>query len=592
MKNNGTHYEENENKTPVAEEDQGIEKMTVSATEEWKKLQVARDYKTANNLFEQSRINEKEYIGDQYEGINTKRMRKTVYNFLGQTTDVKVSAILANEITVQRTANDIDMKDPLVKAAVEAFQHFDKVNWERLDMDTMNEDCVMDGAISNLGVSYWYWDEEIQRGNTHQTSGDFDGKLVNMVDFYVANPTQVDVQQQPWIKIVIRMTVKELREYAKTKGVSEEKIQMITADEDERAYAGFEKFRYEQDETNTNDSLASLVINLKKEDKKVIHSSTAQSVEIEDWNDIDKKLYPVAIFPYKKRKNFIYAEAEFTRYIENQKIANIQQAARHHHALLMAIPKLLWNKKMIGSFSSTIGSINPVDVPAGSNIANAMSFVQPTAMSGDVDKSIDESINRTQKLAGVNDNILGAAKAENAAALITQIKQASTPYDPYKRRYYKYVKDVMLIWEDFYKSEYSLIRVYEDPNEEVKEGEEKKAIQVTGTDYKDINIVTNIDIGPSTQWGEVTSLALLMQLWDKGIVTDPNDIISRLPDNSIKNQKELLDKQDMKEVFNMLMDQYIKTLPVELQQTMSQMDFEQKKEVILELSEGEQNLQV
>ena len=539
----------------------------IVAADEYKQLQNAREYKTANNLYSIAKQNEKFDVGIQWDGINSKNLRRTTYNFVGQTNGIKNASILANELAMQRTADSIDDDNEHVQNAIKGFNLADAKNWERLKLDSMNEQFVYNASIEGLGVSYWYWDNEIMTGNTFVIQGDIDGQLVDSINLYVGNPSQVDIQKQPWIKITIDMTVSELREYAKVRGVSEGSLKKISADGTD--YRAFDKADSKQSGDDT-DRLTTLIVHLKKVDGMVMKAESSQDVVIEEWKDIDMTIYPVAIMPYKPRKSFIYGEAGMTRYIDNQIAANIQIAARHKHALLMAIPKVVINENVTGSFSNAIGSVNKVKLPPGTPLNTAMAFVQPTAMTGDVDKSIDDAITRTQDLDGVNQNIQGAARPENAAALLTQIKQASIPIETYKRRLYKYIEDVALIWEEFYKTKYNMLRRFKD--------EENEEVDFTGVEFADVTITTKIDVGPSTQWSEITSFQMLMDLWDRQIIKRSNQILERLPVNSITKQDELIEENRTEELITMMLQAM--GMPPELQAEFTEMETDEKIEII------------
>jgi len=561
------------------------EKKQLDPMAEFKELQDARNYKTSNNLFEIARVNEEQYSSIQWNGVNSKNLRQTTYNFLGQIVDVKAASILANELTIQRSVDSMDEEDEGIQKAVKAFNLADKKNWERLKLDAMNEQVVLDGALQGIGISYWYWDDDIVNGNTFKTKGDINGQLVDMVDLYVANPGEIDIQKQIWNKLTIRMTVKELKQLAKSKNVPQDQIDMITSDEEERTYAAFEKTDTEQDNNKGKDKLATLVVNLEKRNGTIWSGLSTKNVTIEEWKDTELTRYPLAVFTYKPRKRFIYGEAEFTRYIENQRVVNIQQAARHKHALMLAIPKVLYNKNMLGSFSSAIGGVNPVNVAPQTQLGNAMMFVQPAAMTMDVDKSIDEGIERTQTLAGVNQNLLGAARPENAAALLTQIKQSNIPIESYRRRLYNYLEDVALIWEDFYKTKYNITRRMIDKE---AENEDDKMVEFVGTDYKDMNFGTRIDVGASTQWSEITSTQFLMDFWDRQIITNPNDILKRVPSDLIKDLDGLIQENEDDQLLQQFMGMFIQSQPPEVQQQFAQMDPEQQKQFIIEKMGGAQ----
>jgi len=559
-----------------------MENMKVNPVSEWKRLQGARDYKTSNSLYDIARKNEEYAVGIQWNDIDAKNLTKNTSNFLGQIVEVKTASILANEITIARSVDEMDEEDERIQQAVKAFNLADKKNWERLKMDRMTEQLVNDGAIQGIGVSYWYWDENVKSGNTFVTSGDINGQLVDMVDLYVANPNEVNIQKQPWNKITVRMTVSELKELAKEKGVPEDQIETITSDEDEITYSAFEKTDTDQDNFDNDDDLATLSINFKKKDGRIWCSKTTKTVVIDDWFDTELSRYPIVIYTYKTRKKFIYGEAEITRYIENQKSANLLQAARVKHTMLFSIPKWMYNKNMISSWTNAIGSIHGINAAPQTDIRNAIAVVQPAPMSVDVDKSIEEMISRTQDLAGVNQNIRGEARPENAAALLTQIKQASIPNESYKRRLYDYYEDVALIWEDFYKTKYNMSRRMKD-----EEGEE---VEFVGTDFADTTFTTKIDVGPSSQWSEITSWAIMKEMWQLGMIKNPNDVFKRIPSELVQDLDGLIQENDDEQLMQQLMGEVLKQLDPMIQQQIAQLPPEEQKEMIRELLGGQNEM--
>jgi len=552
--------------------------MKLKPNEEFQSLQDYRNYKSSNGLYDIARENEKFVVGIHWDGVESKNLKQTTYNMIGQTQEVKNASILANELSMRRRANKVDDKHEKTQEAIEAFNLADKQNWDRLDVNTMNEMVVYDGSIQGLGVSYWWWDDTIQTGNKYSTDGDINGKTINSIDLYVANPIETDIQMQTKVKLTVDMTVSDARAYAKSKDVPEDQVRQIVADDEGRSYRAFEKSENDES-TGKGDKLTTLLINFEKKEGVWYKSESFRDVVVEEWFDTELELLPIAIFPYKLRKNFIYAEAEMTRYIENQKVANTQAAARHLHAVLMAVPKVLVNENMINSFTNAIGGVNKVKVAPQTQISNAMTFVQPTAMTLDVDKSIDDAIRRTQDLAGVNENIKGEARPENAAALMTQIKQATIPIESYKRRLQRYVKDVGLIWEEFYKKKYNITRVVAD--------EEGNEVKFTGTDFADINLNTTVDVGPSQQWSEIVSFQALKDLWTMQIITEPNQVLERLPENLIKDQDGLVQENQNEAMLNQLMSIAISSQPPEVQQQFAEMPTEEKKEFINNLLGGQ-----
>lgn len=564
----------------------GKKQTTLDVNKECKVLETVRNYKETNNLYEIARTNENFDLGIQWEDVDSKNLKQSVYNIVGQINSVKLSSILANEISTQRTADEIDMDDSEVQAAIRAFNLADKKNWERLKMDRIGRMVGSDGTKQGIGLSFFYWDDDIELGNTHKTKGDINVQTVDMVDFYAVNSSEVDIQKQIGIKLTVELTVKELKQMGEKYDLSEEEIEMIKPDDEDDTYRPFNRDGRIDSNSHEENRIAILIIHLEFIDGTVHVARSTKTVKFHNWEDTELKRYPISMFTYKERKRFIYGEAEMTRYIENQRIVNTQTAARHLHALMMAVPQTFLNESAIDSYTGAIGSIFKVKLPLDVPIGNVFKQTQPTAMGSDVDKSLADGIQLTKDLAGVNQNLEGAARPENAAALLTQIKQASVPIQPYRDRFYNWVEDSLLIWSEFYCTKYNLER-------KIKDKETGEIISFVGTEFRELKLQVKIDVGASTIWSEITQLQALNDMWDNGIITDPNDYISRLPDNLIKNQEGLLKKSVDKQLLRKFIEIFMQSLPPEVQQQVSQMDEDEQKEKLGQMvGLGGQNGQV
>lgn len=572
------HYEDMNNKE--------AKKPKVDPTRIWKDLEQGRNYKSSENLYNIIGRNERMYSGDQWHGINSKNLHKTVYNFLGQLVDVKVASVMANLLTINRRADLLDAEDKTVQAAAMAFEEADKKNWERLKMDSMNEQVLLDSALAGIGCSYWFWDDDIKTGNTFVSKGDIKGELLDSVQLYVSNPNEVDIQKQDWIIVSVRKTVKQLREMAKRAGVSEDQIEMIKGDET-RVYEAYDKAQNDQDNVKSNSDQGMLNIKFWKKDGKVFFAKTTKDVVIKDATDSELTLYPLALMTWKPRKRFIYGEAEITYIVSNQLVVNKQESIRHLHAMLMGIPKVIVNETVVNGFTNAVGAVHKAKLPPGSPVSNAISYIQPTQMTIDVDKSIEEGIDRTQSLHGVNRNILGAARPENAQAQLTQIKQSNIPLESIRRRFHQYIEDVALIWLDFYQHKYKLVRKIAT--------EEGEVVEFTGTDFADIYLKTAIDVGADTQWSEILQFQALNDMWDRGIFSPqvpPEEklkYVERLPDNLINKQQEMIEslgggeQQEGDEVMFELMAQFLERQPPEIQQQIQSLPPEQQEQAVKDL---------
>ena len=73
----------------------------------WKKYEQARDYKSTENLYAIIAQNERYYAGDQWHGVKSGNLPTPVFNFLEQLVDVKVSSLMADQLTIFRKPDEV-----------------------------------------------------------------------------------------------------------------------------------------------------------------------------------------------------------------------------------------------------------------------------------------------------------------------------------------------------------------------------------------------------------------------------------------------------------------------------------------------------
>lgn len=559
-----------------------MNKEDMGSCKDWQENEQGKNFKQTNNLFGIIRTNERMYSGDQWKGIVTNGLPIITLNYLEQLCDVKVSTLMANQLTFNRKMYDLDEaeENEKVSKAVKVFNILDKRNWERVAMESMNEQMLLDAAISGSGVSFWFWDNDIKSGNSHKVKGDFLGETVDVIDMTFDNPHELDVQKQDHIIIKTTMTVRQAKELAKKHDADESIIDTIGPNED-KGTISYDKQQSDA-ATSGKSKLTDVLLKMWKEDGKVMFRRSVQGGVIQEDTDTGLTRYPIALMNWKIRKKFIYGEPEITHIVKNQQGANMLASMRQLHATLMGMPKLIFNKNMLQGVSNQIGGIQGVNAQPGTEIASAMRFIQPTSMSIDVDKSINELINITRDLKGLNDNVLGSSSPDNFRAIVAQQKAAGVPLESIKRRFLKYLEDVALIWLDFYQNKYKLTMKVVD--------EEGEVIEFKGTDFADIDVKTGVDVGNSTQWSELLSIDALNDLLDRQVIT-PVQFLERFPKSIIPDQDALVEdlgggdeaKQQRKQAIYELMAMYVETLPQEAQAQIQQLEPDKQEEYILQL---------
>lgn len=99
-----------------------------------------------------------------------------------------------------------------------------KTTAERVKLDDLKEQALRNAYISGSGVLYTYWDDRIQTGlyadesGTTPITGDIACEVLDIENVYFGDPNLYELQEQPYILIAQRKSVKELRREARRNG--------------------------------------------------------------------------------------------------------------------------------------------------------------------------------------------------------------------------------------------------------------------------------------------------------------------------------------------------------------------------------------
>ena len=108
----------------------------------------------------------------------------------------------------QEVPHDIDAADLLT--------HIAKHTADRLDFEELIDNGCRSAATLGTGIWYFPWDNTVTGGGPNSRFiGDIAGYEVDAVDFFPGDPTNPDIQTQPWIILAERRPLEEVKEYYK-----------------------------------------------------------------------------------------------------------------------------------------------------------------------------------------------------------------------------------------------------------------------------------------------------------------------------------------------------------------------------------------
>ena len=500
----------------------------------------------SKGLFEQSRINERFYIGDQWHGAKCGNERPLVrHNVIKRIGDYKMSQILQSPLSVNFSAEGVPTDYPETEVfdgqvdynsavsskeigwMMNAFSDYYNVTAERVDLTALTDKALKSAYITGTAVLYTYWDASVPTGlfadknKTQPIKGDINCEVLSVEDVVFGDPYCSVVQNQPYIIISSRQSKSAVIREARLHGADTSALSSL-----------------EDEATDGKITVYTKLFKVYKKDGNigVYATKVTERNTVRPAFDTSLSLYPVTVFHWENKNSCAYGESEITYLIPNQIAINRMITANVWSAMTNGMPIMLVNGDTVtDKITNDPGQIIKV---FGSNedVAGAVKYIAPPSFMKDFDDSINSLINNTLTQSGANEVALGDSRADNATALIAMRDAALMPLQTVKRRFYSFVEELGRIWADFW------ISCYGERSLKLSAGGQSQYIDFNGQRYKGLVISAKIDIGSKVSYSEKECLDNLLILFEKGII-DRNQLLCRLPDGIIPDIKGLINQE-------------------------------------------------
>ena len=531
------------------------------------------EYKNAignKGLYEQAKINERFYVGDQWHGAQAGNDRPLVrQNVIKRIGDYKISVVSGSPVSVNYTAdgvpNTVGFSDNIteieqamaensemingfssaeagndeINLVMSALSDYFKVTAERLKFDAKKEQALRNAYISGAGVLYTYWDSTVKTGlyadktKTKPITGDIACDVIDIENVYFGDPNCDDVQKQPYIILAQRKSVTELKREAKSYGAGNAVLEEIKADSDYKYMSG----DYGQDESYEARK-ATVLIKMWKEyhengmDYDIKAIKVVEGAVIRPEWDMKIRLYPISLFTWERRRNNIYGEAEITYLIPNQIAINRMLTASVWAVMLLGMPMLVVNDQLVPDFSNQPGQVIRTQGEA-SDVQRAVSYVVPPNFSPNFDNMVNSLISGTLTHSGANEAALGDIRPDNTSAIVAVREAATMPLQTVQNRYYQFIEDTARIWAEFW------ISLYGERSIKMVDGANVWYMPFDGKRYENLVLSARVDVGSSTLYGEAQTIQTLGNLFDRQMI-DTLQYLERLPKGLIPDLSGLI----------------------------------------------------
>ncbi len=561
-----------------------ITKITTAPGAVFSEYKKGNEYKSGigkHGIYEQSAMNERFYIGDQWYGANCGNDRPLVRrNIIKRIGEQKLSSIATAPVAVNFTADGVPDNASITEAKekdkkiilgggdfvgetepaeisfiTDAMSDYFRITAERVKFDSKKEQALRNCYISGTTIAYTYWDNSIKTGlyadgnKTTAINGDISFEILDVENVVFGDPNCEEVQNQPYIIISQRLDVGEVRREAKRNGISNEEIDQIKPDGADylEINAGT---RGEQEPTDSS-RITVLTKFWKQWDKyakdfTVMCERVTEKAIVRRPFDIGIKLYPFAKMCWLPRYSCAYGDSEITYMIPNQIAINRALSAAVWNLMKTGMPITVVNGDIVTEpLTNTPGQILKV-YGNSEDTARAVHHVQPPAFSNQFVSFVNDLANNTLSDAGANDAALGNLRPDNAAAILQLREAALQPMQIYQNRFYDFVEDIARIWAEFW------VRLYGDRQIRYEDKDGTYYIPFHASRYENLLLNVRIDVGSSPIWDVSSTVAMLDNMLSSEII-NKLQYLERMPNGIIPDLTGLI--KDAKDEMQAMMPQ-------------------------------------
>ena len=480
-------------------------------------------YKDQLNLPKKWAENENFKLGEQWAPATekTKNFPRPVLNFCSYIVDHKTASIMSENVRMVFTSQgNQELGDD--------FTNFAEREYERMKIDDLNSKILDDSAVKGVGISYFYIQPSVDGIVKLQ------GEQIDPVNFHCSNPKENNVQKQAWNIVVQRLPLQDVLDMAEVNNVKVD----LSADKE---VLGSE---YANKDIDIDGIEKVNLINFFYRDRNSgkIHliKTVANQIVV---NDIDLGINrdPFAVMQWANKTEDFYSKAELDFIKANQRQVNTLMGLQLMNIQLSGFPKM-WSKKGALNPKSVKGNIGEILIDNSQSNGLNFGWLQPAPLDNFATVLQDNLINHTKALNGAHDSDTGAAKADNATAIMLLQKQSATALGKLKKKFYQYIEDIANIWLEFFCNYYIIDREYTFINNFGVE--ETKIFNAGTTDIDALNV--KVDVGVSSQWSEEFTLNSLDKFLQMGLI-DFKTYLKYIPANVVPFKESLLKEMQARE---------------------------------------------
>lgn len=575
------------------------DELTYQVSEEDKKLaervqkcyEAGELYKTSRGYYEKWAEFQRFWEGDQWGPVTerTKNFPRPVTNHYSEIIEMKVAGLtyeppevyfepkkgsLRSQFKVQvspinpeEEPFEITPSDLLSTATEHIMNHndFEKV---------LENFCRSAGLLSD-GLVYLYWDNTAFGKGEGSFIGEIAMMEVDITDFYVGDPSEPDIQRQPYLIITERRPIDQVKEEYEQYSDAVNHLQKEPPTDTKKSY--------DHEKTEQKDADYVNLIHY-WEKSAVTRTKTVDDVEVtlmenefnyyvvcQDFVIREKKdcfkysrMYPFAHFPWYPRRKSFYSKSESAELINNQKELNRLQGISLLGAYNAGLPNIRYKEGFVKKEDLPEGPGGKViedSTPPGQGWG--VDYMQPPTIASYIPMLKDAMSQGMKDTSGVHEAWSGKAPSAhlNASAIMALQEAAGVRIRGIQRRMYSAIRDIGRIALGMMKEHYTEQRAFKVFGKNAVEGIAWFNVE----QFKEMEFDVKVTMGSASPYSKTVVASTLENMLDRGVIDGeiyrkmlPPEVFPRVSDlNELYEEREAEQQQMIMEQQLAIVDEVV-----------------------------------
>lgn len=490
----------------------------------YQQYQAGIDFNSQLNLVNNVDNNENFYIGKQWEGVQSNGLPTPTFNFIKRIVNFQISSTSTDNLKIYAS--------PIPSSGVAPVREVERVCnllnaqfaaiWENTSAARKTREFMRDAAVRSDGCLYSWFDPDMDIGDGNK--GGIRLEVLENTRVFFGNPTDRNIQAQPYLVVEKRVLLEDARHLAKEFGGDPDLIQPDTDSTNNR---------FDQMSGNKTTLLYRFA---RDPEGGTIHASiSARDCWVRKPWDTGQTLYPIVWMSWDHVPGCYHGMGLVDGLIPNQVFVNRMFAMVYLSLMTTAYPKIIYDKTRIKAWNAAVGAAIGVN---GGDINSVAKTMDPATISPQVSQFIQLTVDMTKDLMGATDAALGSTRPDNTSAIIALQKASTIPTEVVKQNFFQCVEDMARIWADLMRTYYGTRTVGMTRMEtELGPLEAPEVFDFSALDSNPIYI--KLDVGGSAYWSEIAQIQTLDNLLMQGKIST-SEYVRRLPSGYINMQQELV----------------------------------------------------